>query len=162
MAPYEALRRALEFGIGDHVFLRVSPVKGILRFGKKGKLSPRYIGPFEILERIGPVAYRLALPPSFEVVHNVFHVSMLRKYVHDPSHVLDFEPLQLNETLGYREVPIEILAKETKVLRNRSIDLVKVRWMNHQVEEATREREDEIKARYPELIDQRTFEDESF
>ncbi|XP_022158843.1 uncharacterized protein LOC111025308 [Momordica charantia] len=129
-------RRVLEFGIGDHVFLRVAPVKGVLRFGMKGKLSPR-IGPFEIFERIGPVAYRLVLPLSLDAVQNKFHVSMLRKYVHDPFHVLDPEPLQLDETLCYREVPIEILAKETKVLRNRAIDLVKVLWRNHQIEEAT-------------------------
>ncbi|XP_022149797.1 uncharacterized protein LOC111018144 [Momordica charantia] len=155
-------RRALEFDVGDHVFLCVAPVKGVLRFGKKGKLSPRFIGPFEILERIGPVAYRLALPPSLSAVHNVFHVSMLRKYVHDPSHVLDYEPLQVDETLCYKEVPIGIVARETKVLRNRVIDLVKVLWRNHQIEEATWEREDEIRAHYPELFEQRTFEDENF
>ncbi|XP_022155143.1 uncharacterized protein LOC111022284 [Momordica charantia] len=155
-------RRALENDVGDHVFLRVAPVKGVLRFGMKGKLSPRFIGPFEIFERIGPVAYWLALPPSLNAVHNVFHVSMLRKYVHDPSHVLDYEPLQVDETLCYKEVPIEIVARETKVLRNRAIDLVKVLWRNYQVEEATWEREDEIRARYPELFERRTFEDESF
>ncbi|XP_022158638.1 uncharacterized protein LOC111025093 [Momordica charantia] len=147
-------RRALDFGVGDHVFLCVAPVKGDLRFGKKGKLSPRYIGSFEIVKRIGPVAYKLVLPPSLDAVHNLSYVSMLRKYVHDPSHVFDHVPLQLDETLCYREVPIEILAKETKVLRNRAIDLVKVLWRNHQVEEATWEREDEIRARYPKLFDQ--------
>ncbi|XP_022156881.1 uncharacterized protein LOC111023717 [Momordica charantia] len=155
-------QKALEFSVGDHVFLRVVLVKGVLCFGKKGKLGPRYIGPSEILKRIDPVTYRLALPPSLDAVHNVFHVSMLRKYVHDPSHVLDSEPLQLDETLCYIEVHIEILAKETKVLRNRAIDLVKILWRNHQVEEATWEREDEIRARYLELFDQRTFKDESF
>ena len=80
--------RNLEFQVGDYVFLRVSPWKGVKRFGKKGKLSPRFVGPFEILERIGQVAYRLALPPAFSVVHNVFHVSTLRRYVHDVNHIL--------------------------------------------------------------------------
>ena len=81
-------RRPLEFEIGDKVFLKVAPIRGIMRFGKKGKLSPRYVGPFEVLERIGAVAYRLALPPPMAGVHDVFHVSMLRKYVADPSHIL--------------------------------------------------------------------------
>ena len=83
-------RRDLEFAVGDHVFLKVSPWKGITRFGHKGKLSPRYIGPFEILERVGLVAYRIALPPALSKIHNVFHVSSLRKYIPDPSHILDF------------------------------------------------------------------------
>ena len=96
-------RRQLEFEIGDKVFLRISPTKGVMRFVKKGKLSPRYIGPFEILDRIGPVAYRVALPPALSSVHNVFHVSMLRKYVPDPTHVIDYEPLQFQEDLTYTE-----------------------------------------------------------
>ncbi|XP_022155349.1 uncharacterized protein LOC111022491 [Momordica charantia] len=100
------------------------------------------------------IPYWLAPPPTQVAVHNVFHVSMLRKYVHDPSHVLDPEPLQLDESLCYEEVPIEILARETKVLRNRTVDLVKVLWRNHQVEEATWEREDEISAKYAELFAQ--------
>ncbi|KAL5560854.1 hypothetical protein UlMin_037065 [Ulmus minor] len=86
-------RRPLEFQVGDSVFLKVAPMKGVMRFGKKGKLSPRFIGPFEILERIGKVAYKLALPPELSSVHNVFHVSMLKKYMSDPSHVLEHEHL---------------------------------------------------------------------
>ncbi|KAL0543735.1 hypothetical protein IC582_018839 [Cucumis melo] len=86
-------RKDLEFEVGDKVFLKVAPMKGVLRFERRGKLSPCFVGPFEILERIGPVAYRLALPPSLSTVHDVFHVSMLRKYVPDPSHVVDYEPL---------------------------------------------------------------------
>ncbi|XP_038895896.1 uncharacterized protein LOC120084067 [Benincasa hispida] len=99
-------RKDLEFEIGDKVFLKVALMKGVLRFGKKGKLSLRIVGPFEILERVGSVAYRLALPPSLSAVHNVFHVSMLRKYLTDLSHVVDFEPLQLNENLSYEEKPV--------------------------------------------------------
>ncbi|TYK11549.1 pol protein [Cucumis melo var. makuwa] len=106
----------LEFEVGDMVFLKVAPMKGVMRFEKKGKLSPRFVGPFEILKRIGPMAYRLALPPSFSAVHDVFHVSMLRRYVTDPTHVVDFEPLQINENLSYKEQPVEILAREVKKL----------------------------------------------
>ncbi|KAL4021044.1 hypothetical protein IC575_019833 [Cucumis melo] len=124
-------RKDLEFDVGDMVFLKVAPIKGVLIFKKKGKLSPRFVGPFEILERIGPVAYRLALPPSFSTVHDVFHVSMLRKYVIDPTHVVNYEPLQINENLSYEEQPVEILAREVKVLHNRGIALVKVLWRNH-------------------------------
>ncbi|TYK04606.1 pol protein [Cucumis melo var. makuwa] len=119
-------RKDLEFEVGDMVFLKVAPMKGVLRFEKKGKLSPRFVGPFEILERIGPVAYLLALSASLSVVHDVFHVSMLRKYVADPTHIVDFEPLQISENLSYGEQPVEILAREVKKLRSREISLVKV------------------------------------
>ncbi|KAL4011264.1 hypothetical protein IC575_028316 [Cucumis melo] len=111
-------RKDLEFEVGDMVFLKVAPMKGVLRFEKKGKLSPRFVGSFEILEWIGPVAYRLALPPSFSAVHDIFNVSMLRRYVADPTHVVDFEPLQISENLSYEEQPVEILAREVKKLRN--------------------------------------------
>ncbi|TYK31664.1 pol protein [Cucumis melo var. makuwa] len=132
-------RKDLEFDVGDKVFLKVSPMKGVLRFERRGKLSPRFVGPFDILERIGPVAYRLALPPSLSAVHDVFHVSMLRKYVTDPSHVVDYEPLEIDENLSYTEQPVEVLAREVKMLRNREIPLVKVLWRNHKVEEASRQ-----------------------
>ncbi|XP_038888093.1 uncharacterized protein LOC120077999 [Benincasa hispida] len=127
-------------------------MKGILRFSRKGKLSPRFIGPFEVLEQVGPVAYHLALPPTLSSVHNVFHVSMLKKYVADPSHIFDYEPLQLNDNLSYKEKPIKILAREVKTLPHREIAFVKVLWQNHQFREATWEREDEMKAQYPELF----------
>ncbi|KAA0060263.1 ty3-gypsy retrotransposon protein [Cucumis melo var. makuwa] len=130
-------RKDLEFEVGDKVFLKVAPMKGVLRFEQRGKLSPRFVGPFEILERIGPVAYRLALPPSLSTVHDVFHVSMLRKYVPDPSHVVDYEPLEIDENLSCTEQPVEVPAREVKMLRNREIPLVKVLWRNHRVEEAT-------------------------
>ncbi|KAA0061201.1 pol protein [Cucumis melo var. makuwa] len=146
-------RKDLEFEVGDMVFLKVAPMKGVLRFAKKGKLSPRFVGPFEILERIGPVAYRLALPPSFAAVHDVFHISMLRKYVADPTHVVDFEPLQISENLSYEEQPVEVLAREVKKLRSREIPLVKILWQNHGVEEATWEKEEDMRAQYPELFE---------
>ncbi|KAA0046147.1 ty3-gypsy retrotransposon protein [Cucumis melo var. makuwa] len=139
-------RKDLEFDVGDKVFLKVAPMKGVLRFEMRGKLSPRFVGLFEILERISPVAYRLALPPSLSAVHDVFHVSMLRKYVSDPSHVVDYEPLEINENLSHTEQLVEVLAREVKMLRNREIPLVKALWRNHKVEEATWEREDDMKA----------------
>ncbi|GAV79356.1 hypothetical protein CFOL_v3_22821 [Cephalotus follicularis] len=108
-----------------------------MRFGKKGKLSPRYIGPYEILERIGEVAYRLALPPSLSHVHNVFHVSLLRKYMANPFHVLRAEPIQVHEDLSYDEQPMEILDHKEQILRTKTIPLVKVAWRNHGVEQAT-------------------------
>ncbi|KAL4030307.1 hypothetical protein IC575_008543 [Cucumis melo] len=154
-------RKDLEFEIGDKVFLKVAPMKGVLRFERRGKLSHRFVGPFEILERIGHVAYRLALPPSLSTVHDVFHVSMLRKYVPDPSHVVDYEPLEIDENLSYVEQPVEVLAREVKTLRNKQIPLVKVLWRNHRVEEATWEREDDMRSRYPESVENKTFEDES-
>ncbi|XP_050935666.1 uncharacterized protein LOC127144147 [Cucumis melo] len=133
-------------------FLKVAPIKGVLRFEKKRKLSPRFVGRFEILVQIGPVAYRLALPPAFPVIHDVFHVSMLRKYVADPTHVVDFEPLQINENLSYDKQSVEILAREVKMLRNRGITLVKVVWQNHRARKATWEREADMRAQYPELF----------
>ncbi|KAL5550096.1 hypothetical protein UlMin_000272 [Ulmus minor] len=121
-------RRPLEFNEGDHVFLKIAPMKGVMRFGRKGKLSPRFIGPFEILKRVGNVAYQLALPPSLSAVHNIFHVSMLKKYVSDPSHVLQEAPVEIDEKLSYEERPVRILDRKAKELRNKTIALVKVLW----------------------------------
>uniref|UniRef100_A0A2N9GE10 RNA-directed DNA polymerase n=1 Tax=Fagus sylvatica TaxID=28930 RepID=A0A2N9GE10_FAGSY len=145
-------RKDLEFEVGDMVFLRVAPMKGVMRFGKKGKLSPRFVGPFEILEKIGPVAYRLALPPALSGIHNVFHVSMLRKYIPEPSHVLSYDQLQIKDDLSYEEVPIEILDRKEHMLRTKSIPLVKVLWRNHALKEASWEREDIMQSRYPDLF----------
>ncbi|XP_043717597.1 uncharacterized protein LOC122665508 [Telopea speciosissima] len=134
------------------VFLHVAPMKGVMRFGKKGKLSPRYIGPFEILERVGNLAYRLALPPAMKNIHNKFHVSMLKKYVHDPSHTLNYEPLDLKVDMTYEEKPVQILDQKDQVLHNRSIPLVKVLWRNHAIEEASWELEEDMQAKYPEIF----------
>ncbi|XP_075499226.1 uncharacterized protein LOC142537607 [Primulina tabacum] len=147
-------RRPLEFEVGDHVFIKIAPLKGVMRFGKKGKLSPRFIGPFEILDRIGERTYRLALPPDLDRFHNVFHVSMLRKYISNPSHVLRHEPLDLMPNLTYQELPIQILDRKVKVLRNKEIGIIKILWRNQLVEEATWEPEEEMKQRYLELFAQ--------
>ncbi|XP_030945782.1 uncharacterized protein LOC115970261 [Quercus lobata] len=134
------------------VFLKVALMKGVMRFGEKGRLSPRFFGPFEILKRIGKVAYEFALPPTLVGLHNVFHVSMLRKYIPDPSHVLNYEPLKIKDNLTYEEVPIPILDCKDQVLHTKTISLVKVLWKNHTVEEASWEREDEMKSNYPKLF----------
>ncbi|XP_063942791.1 uncharacterized protein LOC135150428 [Daucus carota subsp. sativus] len=115
-------RRDVEFEDGEAVLLKVSPWKGLSRFGKKGKLSPRYVGPFEILRRIGKVAYELALPPQMEHIHNVFHVSMLKKYNPDSKHVIEYEPIELEADLSYVEKPVEILDRKEKVLRNKYLE----------------------------------------
>ena len=109
-------RRPLEFEVGDHVFLEVIPKRGVVRFGKRGKLSPRFIGPFEILERIGVVAYRLVLPPSMSGVHEVFHVSMLRKYTPDPSHVVDWSQIEVGTDGTFKEGPVCIVDSRDQVL----------------------------------------------
>ena len=103
-------RREIEYDVGKKVFLKVSPWKGVMRFGKKGKLSPRFIGPCEVMEQVGPLAYRLALPPELSAIHDVFHVSMLRKHKSDPNQTLHEVPVEMQEDLYYEEELIEILA----------------------------------------------------
>jgi len=142
----------LEFSVGDHVFLKVSSLKGSIRFAQKGKLAPRYVGPFEILQKVGPVAYRLALPPALQGIHDVFHVSNLRRYTSDPNHVIPYEPLQLKENLTYIEEPIKIVDRMDRVLRNRTIPYVKVLWKHHGSTDATWEPEHIMQQKYPELF----------
>ena len=144
--------RDMEFQVGDQVFLRISPWKGVLRFEKKEKLSPRYMGPYDIVERIGVVVYRLRLPPELARIHDVFHVSLLRKYMANPSHVLRDQPVELKEDLTYEERPVQIVDRNDQILRNKIIPLVKVLWMNHCREEATWEREDQMQTLYPHLF----------
>ena len=119
-------RRPLEFEVGDHVFLKVMPKRGVVRFGKREKLSPRFIGPLEILERIGTVAYRLALPPSMSGVHEVFYVSMLRKYNPDPAHVMDWGQIEVDTDETFEEGSVCILDSRDQVLRCKTMRLVRV------------------------------------
>ena len=119
-------RRPLEFEVGDHVFLKVMPKRGVIRFGKRGKLSPRFIGPFEILERVGTVAYRLALSPSMSGVHEVFHVSMLWKYTPDPAHVVDWGQIEVDTDKTFEEGPVCIVDNRDQVLRRKTMRLVLV------------------------------------
>lgn len=147
-------RREVHFQVGEHVLLKVSPTKGSMRFGLRGKLSPRYIGPFDVLERVGQVAYRLALPPHLSAVHPVFHVSLLKKYHPDNSHVISFQEIELRSDLTYPEDATRIIDRQVKTLRRKQVPLVRVQWNRRGVEESTWEREDEIKRRYPELFEQ--------
>ena len=145
-------RRPLEFEVGDHVFLKVMPKRGVVRFGKRGKLSPRFIGLFEILERVGTVVYQLALPPSMSGVHEVFHVSMLRKYTPDPAQVMDWGQIEVDTDETFEEGPVCILDSCDQVLRRKTVRLVRVIWRHYGVEELTWEREDTMRATYPFLF----------
>ena len=130
-------RRPLEFEVGDHVFLKVMPKRGVVGFGKCEKLSPRFIGPFEILERVGTFAYRLALPPSMSDVHEVFHVSMLRKYTPDPAHVVDWGQIEVDTAGTFEKEPSCIVDSRDQVLRCKTMRLVRVLWRHYGVEEST-------------------------
>ncbi|XP_060964107.1 uncharacterized protein LOC133033411 [Cannabis sativa] len=127
-------------------------MKEVRHFEKKSKLLPKFTGPFEILEKVKLVAYHLVLPPDLSSVHNVFHVSMLRKYVSDPTHVLSYETLELQPDLSYEKKPVQILDKKAKILRKKIIALVKVLLRNNKVAEATSELEYDMRAEYLELF----------
>ena len=144
--------RPLEFEVGDHVFLKVMPNGGVVRFGKRGKLSPRFIGPFEILERVGTVAYRLALPPSMSGAHEVFHVSMLRRYTPDPAHVVDWGEIEVDTDGTFEKGPVCIMDSRDQVLRRKTVRLVRVLWQHRGVEKSMWEREDTMRATYPFLF----------
>ncbi|KZV38188.1 hypothetical protein F511_38916 [Dorcoceras hygrometricum] len=146
-------RRPLEFHVGDRVFLKVSPFRSVMRFGCKGKLAPRYVGPYEIVKRIGPLAYRLLLPTELSSLHDVFHVSMLRKYEPDPSHVLGTDEVELDQSLSYQEYPLQILGRKEKQLRNKTIPLVMVQWSKHGRQEATWEMEEKMQREWPHLFE---------
>ncbi|KAL6344251.1 hypothetical protein AAG906_037815 [Vitis piasezkii] len=145
-------RQDLEFEVGDHVFLKVSPMKYVMRFGRKEKFSSRFVGPFKILERVSTLAYKVALPPSLSKIHNVFHVSTLRKYVFNPSHIVEFEPIQISKDLTYEEVPIQIVDVMDKVLRHVVVKLVKIQWSNHSIREASWELEEQMREKHPHLF----------
>ena len=145
-------RRPLEFEVGDHVSLKVNPKRGVVGFGKRGKLSPRFIGPFEILERVGTFAYWLALPPSMSGVHEAFHVSMLQRYTPDPAHVVDWGEIEVDTDETFEEGPLCILDSSDQVLRSKTVRLVRVLWRHCGEEESTWEREDTMQATYPFLF----------
>ena len=128
------------------------PKRGVVRFGKRGKLSPRFIEPFEILESVGTVAYRLALPPSLSGVHEVFHVSMLWKYTPDPTHVVDWGEINIDIDGSFEEGPMRIMDSWDQVLQPKIVRLVKVLWQHRGVEEAKWEPEDTMRATYPFLF----------
>ncbi|GJR19420.1 reverse transcriptase domain-containing protein [Tanacetum coccineum] len=145
-------RKPLEFQVGDRVLLKVSPWKGVVRFGKKGKLAPRYVGPFEIVECVGPVAYRLKLPQELNCVHDTFHVSNLKKCLAEPDVQVPLDEIEIDENLRFVEEPIEIVERDVKKLKRRRIPLVKVRWNSRQGAEYTWEHEDQFWMKYPHLF----------
>ena len=145
-------RRPLEFKVGDHVFLKVMSKRGVVRFDKWGKLLSRFIGPFEVLKMVGMVAYRLALQPSLAGVHEVFHVSMLRKYTLDPTHVVDWVELVVDADETFKEGPVHIMDSQDQVLQRKTVRLVKVLWQHRGLEEATWEHEDTMRTIYPFLF----------
>ncbi|GKA59402.1 putative reverse transcriptase domain-containing protein [Tanacetum coccineum] len=145
-------RKPLEFEVGDQVLLKVSPWKGVVHFRKKGKLAPRYVGPFEILERIGPVAYRLRLPQELSGVHDTFHVSNLKKWLADSNLHVPLGEVKIDKTLRFVEEPVVIMDHEAKKLKCSRISIVKVRWNSKRGSEFTWERYDFIKAKYLNLV----------
>jgi hypothetical protein len=144
-------RRFLEFQVDDMVYLKVSPMKGVMRFGRKGKLSPRFIGPFKILARIGPVAYRLELPSSMSAIHNVFHVSMLRKCIQSSTPVAVPEDLEILEDVTFKIRPERIVDHREKRLKYKTIQLVKVQWSNDE-RDCTWETEERMRVKNPHLF----------
>ena len=148
----DVLRKELEFEVDDMVFLKVALWKGVIRFQKREKLNLRYIGPFRIIKRIGPVAYHLELPSELSRIHNVFHVLMLKKYVSDPSHILEAPPNELNEDLSYEVQPVGIVDQRIKELRKKTIPMVKILWRSDTIEETTWETEAFMRKYHPYLF----------
>ncbi|XP_027337267.1 uncharacterized protein LOC113850960 [Abrus precatorius] len=149
---YDKRRKPLEFQVSDHVFLKVSPVTGVGRALKFKKLSPKFIGPFEVLSKVGPVAYEITLPPNLSNLHPVFHVSQLRKYIPDPTHVIELDPVQVRENLSYDVQPVKIVDRRVKKLRGKEISLVKVIWNTSDERDATWEVENKMRKLYPDLF----------
>ncbi|GKC31154.1 putative reverse transcriptase domain-containing protein [Tanacetum coccineum] len=166
-APFEALiqatrdrqksyanirRKPMVFQVGDKVMLKVSPWKEVVRFGKRGKLNPRYVGPFKVIKRVRTVAYKLELPQQLSRVHNTFHVSNLKKCMSDESLVIPLEELRVDDKLHFVEEPIEVMDREIKQLKRSHIPIIKVRWNSKRGPEFTWEREDQFKQKYPHLF----------
>jgi hypothetical protein len=147
-------RRHLEFQVGDHVYLKVKAQKSSLKLGNCAKLAPRFCGPFELLARIGPVAYQIALLANLRV-HNVFHISLLKKYVHDPTHMIDWNLVQVEPEGEFQVEPLRIPDRREITLRNRVIAQVKVQWKNFSPEEATWELEGDLRKSHPILFQER-------
>ncbi|GJX81060.1 putative reverse transcriptase domain-containing protein [Tanacetum coccineum] len=145
-------RKPMEFQVGDKVMLKVSPWKGVVRFGKRGKLNPRYVGPFKVLKKVGAVAYKLELPQELSRVHNTFHVSNLKKCYSDDPLVVPLEGLQVDDKLHFVEEPVEIMDREVKQLRRSRVPIFKVRWNSRWGPEFTWEHEDQFRKKYPHLF----------
>ncbi|GJW18719.1 putative reverse transcriptase domain-containing protein [Tanacetum coccineum] len=145
-------RKPLEFQVGDRVMLKVSPWKGVVRFGKRGKLNPRYVGPFKVIERVKTVAYKLELPQQLSRVHNTFHVSNMKKCLTDESLMIPLKELRVDDKLHFMEEPVEVMDREIKQWKRSRIPIIKVRWNSKRGPEFTWEREDQFKQKYPYLF----------
>ncbi|GJZ36978.1 hypothetical protein Tco_0583169 [Tanacetum coccineum] len=145
-------KATMEFQVGDKVMLKVSSWKGVVRLGKRGKLNPRYVGPFKVLKKVRAVAYKLEVPQELSRVHNTFHVSKLKKCYSDDPLVVPLERLQVDGKLNFVEEPAEIMDREVKQLRRSQVPIVKVRWNSRRGPEFTWEREDQFKKKYPHLF----------
>ncbi|GJS99285.1 hypothetical protein Tco_0820455 [Tanacetum coccineum] len=145
-------RKPMVFQVGDRVMLKVSPWKGVVRFGKLGKLNPRYVGAFKVIERVRTVAYKLELPTQLSRVHNTFHMSNLKKCMSDESLVIPLERQRVDDKLHFMEEPVEVIDREIKQLKRSRIPIIKVRWNSKRGLEFTWEREDQFKQKYPHLF----------
>jgi hypothetical protein len=145
-------RRELSFEVGDFVYLKISPMRGLKWLQVRGKLTPRFIGPFKILARMGEVAYQLELPPQLSAVHDVFHVSQLKKCLRVPEEQVPLKDLVIGEDLTYQEYPIKVLETSERVMRNKTIRMCKIQWSHHTEEEATWEWEEDLKAEFPDFF----------
>ncbi|GJS22763.1 putative reverse transcriptase domain-containing protein [Tanacetum coccineum] len=153
LTSYADLRRKpLEFQVGDRVMLKVSPWKGFVHFGKRGKLNPRYIGPFKVLAKVGTVAYRLELPQQLSRVHSKFHVSNLKKCLFDEPLAVPLDEIHIDDKLRFIEEPVEIMDREVKMLNQSCIPIIKVRWNSRRGPEFTWERKDQFRDKYPHLF----------
>jgi hypothetical protein len=146
-------RRDLAFEVGDYVFLKVSPMRSVKRFNMKGKLAPRYVGPFKVITRHGEVAYQLKLPKSLSRVHDVFHVSQLKKCLRMLEEQISLDELTVKEDLTYEEFPVKIVETAERVTRSRVIKMCEVQWNRYSEAEATWKREDELRKSYPQLFE---------
>src|SRR3954462_9361666 len=149
---YDRKHKEMVYQPGEYAYLRVTPMRGTHRFGIKGKLAPRYIGPFRIISRSGPVAYRLELPQNLSQVHDVFHVSQLRRCFKDPIHKVEHDMIELQQDLTYQEHPSRIIDQSERRTSNKTVKFLKVQWSNHSKDEATWEREDRLREEYPDLF----------
>jgi hypothetical protein len=145
-------RKSLQFEVGDFVYLRVSPTRGVQRFGMKGKLAPRYVGPFETLETCGPVAYRLQLPYQLAAIHNIFHVYQLKKCIKIPTEVINFQTIKIEPDLSYTEHPIKILDTKERSTRREIVRMFKIKWNHHTEEEVTWETEFYLQHNFPDFL----------